>query len=85
MKILLQHTRTLLYMRTDGSWTRLHTEARNFFDSQTAINFAFERQMMDVYITVKFPGDCETVTVPLPVERPPVATIDLSASYQARA
>ncbi|HWD91904.1 MAG TPA: hypothetical protein VG938_06100 [Verrucomicrobiae bacterium] len=85
MKILLQHSRTLLYLRADGSWTRRHTEARNFLDSQTAIIFAFERQMLDVYITVKFPGDSETVAVPLPADRPAVATIDLSDGAHARA
>lgn len=85
MKILLQHTQTLLYLRPDGTWTRHYTEARNFLHSHSAINFAFDKQMMDVYITVKFPGDCETVAVPLPAERPAVATIDLSASVQARA
>jgi hypothetical protein len=85
MKILLQHTRTLLYLRADGTWTRHHTEARNFLDSHTAINYAFERPFMDVYITVKFPGDSDTVAVPLPAERPAVVTIDLSDRHHVRA
>ncbi|HEX4263979.1 MAG TPA: hypothetical protein VH597_06530 [Verrucomicrobiae bacterium] len=84
MKILLQHTQTLLFLRPDGTWTRHATEARNFSHSQTAINYAFERQMADVYITVKFPGDSETVAIPLPAECPAVTTIDLSETPQAR-
>jgi hypothetical protein len=85
MKILLQHTQTLLYLRPDGTWTRRVTEARNFMHSETAINFALDQKMTDVYITVKFPGDSETVTVPMPAMHPTVATVDFSATPQARA
>jgi hypothetical protein len=77
MKILLQHIRTLHYLRADGSWTRNHTEARNFVHSATAIHFAFEHKLTHVYVAVKFPGS-ETVTVPLPAVRPPVSVSAIS-------
>lgn len=65
MKILLQHSRTLHYLRANGSWTRDEKEARDFSHSQTAIDYAFEHKLTHVYVTVKFPGS-ETVAVPLP-------------------
>jgi hypothetical protein len=78
MKILLQHNRTLLYLRADKTWTRYLADARNFEHSEAAINFAFENNMMDVYVTVKFPGDPDAVAVPLP-------SIDVPSQIAARA
>lgn len=66
MRILLQHTKTLKYLRGDDTWTRSDSEARNFVHSETAIAFAHEHGLRDVYITVKFPGDYPEVVVPIP-------------------
>lgn len=66
MRILLQHTQTLHYLRTDNTWTRNHFDARDFTHSDTAIAFARNHGLRDVYVTVKFPGDYPEVVVPLP-------------------
>ena len=73
MKILLQHAQTLKYLRPDETWTRNDSEARNFLHSQKAIEFAFDRNLRDVYITVKFLGGDPDVAVPLPAMRSLVA------------
>lgn len=66
MRILLQHTKTLHYLRADHTWTRNHSEARDFGHSETAIAFAHDSGLRDVYVTVKFPGDYPEVVVPIP-------------------
>jgi hypothetical protein len=70
MKILLQHTRTLQYLRTEEAWTRSEAEARNFQHSQKAIDFAHQHNLTEVYIAVKFPGGDADVVAPLPALRP---------------
>ncbi len=54
MKILLQHTRTQLYLRDVGDWTTNPDEARDFQNSQRAIGFAREHSLAGVQIAVKF-------------------------------
>lgn len=66
MRILLQHKQTLHYLRADHTWTRNHSEARDFAHSECAIAFAQDRGLRDVYVTVKFPGDYPEVVVPIP-------------------
>ena len=84
MKILLQHTRTLQYFRTVEGWTRSETEARNFQHSQHAIDFAYEHNLTDVYITVKFPGsEADDFAAPLPARPQPVAAMTTTESGQA--
>jgi hypothetical protein len=80
MKILLQHTQTLQYLRRDATWTRNDSEARNFLDSGKAIDFAFDHNLTDVYVTVKFLGGDPDVAAPLPGLRPAA-----SAFIQVRA
>ena len=63
MKILLQHTRSLLYVRTVDTWTKSAADAHDFFHSQKAIDFAREYNLTDVYVTVKFPGGDPDVSV----------------------
>jgi hypothetical protein len=70
MKILLQHTQTLKYLRADRTWTRHDSEARTFLHSQRAIDFAFENNLTDVYVAVKFLGGDPDVVAPLPSARP---------------
>ena len=66
MKILLQHTRTLLYVRTADTWTRNEFEARDFQHSQKAIDFAHANNLRDVQIAVKFIDAHYDVVAPLP-------------------
>ncbi|MFO1512759.1 MAG: hypothetical protein U1F83_07580 [Verrucomicrobiota bacterium] len=54
MKILLQHTRTQLYLRSLGNWTANPLEGYDFQHSQRAIDFAHEHGIGGVQIAVKF-------------------------------
>lgn len=66
MKILLQHTRTLLYVRSNETWTKSEFEARDFQHSQKAIDFAHEHNLQDVQIAVKFVDAHYDVVAPVP-------------------
>jgi hypothetical protein len=66
MKILLQHRRTLQYVQTVDAWTKSDTEAQNFGHSQTAIDFAHDHNLSEVYVTIKFLGGDPDVSIPLP-------------------
>jgi hypothetical protein len=67
MKILLQHTRTQLYLRGLGDWTANPHEAYDFQHSQKAIDFARENNLLGVQIAVKFFDSEVDEIVPLPV------------------
>lgn len=54
MKILLQHIRTQLYLRSLGNWTANPHEAHDFQHSQRAIDFAREHGLGGVQLAVKF-------------------------------
>ena len=68
MKILLQHVRTQLYLRSLGNWTANHLEAHDFHHSQRAFDFAREHGLNGVQLAVKFvePEFDEVFPVPLP-------------------
>ena len=54
MKILLQHIRTELFLRSLGNWTANYHEAHDFQHSQRAIDFAREHGLSGVQLAVKF-------------------------------
>jgi hypothetical protein len=54
MRILLQHIRTQLYLKSLGNWTANPYEAFDFEHSQRAIDFAAENKLQGVQILVKF-------------------------------
>jgi hypothetical protein len=66
MKILLQHSQTLRYLRTVNTWTKDDSDAHDFLHSQKAIDFAHEHDLTDVYVTVKFLGGEREVAAPIP-------------------
>jgi hypothetical protein len=76
MKILLQHSRTQLYLRKLGDWTDNAQEAFDFQHSQKAIDFARHHHLAGVQIAVNFvDSDCDEV-VPLPaVASTPVTAV----------
>ena len=54
MRILLQHTRTGLYLRSLGNWSSSPYEALDFQHSQRAIDFARTNQLGGIQIAVRF-------------------------------
>ena len=62
MKILLQHIRTQLYLRSLGNWTANPHDAHDFQHSQRAIDFARDHALSGVQIAVKFmDSECDEV------------------------
>ena len=66
MKILLQHVRTQLYLRSLGNWTPNPGEAFDFRHSQSAIDFTREHDLRGVQIVVKLKSRGGEETFPLP-------------------
>ncbi|MBE0545345.1 MAG: hypothetical protein IH623_28735 [Verrucomicrobia bacterium] len=66
MRILLQHARTQLYLRSLGNWTANPLEAYDFQHSQRAINFAREHALSGVQIAVRFTDSQFDEVFPLP-------------------
>jgi len=54
MRILLQHARTGLYLRSPRNWSSNPYEATDFQHSQRAIDFARSHQLTGVQIAVSF-------------------------------
>lgn len=78
MKILLQHVRTQLYVRSLGNWTANPLEAYDFQHSQRAIDFARDHGLTAVQIAVKFIDAQFDEVFPLPA-----ATITAAQSARA--
>jgi hypothetical protein len=66
MKILLQHVRTQLFVRSLGNWTSNPLEAYDFQHSQRAIDFARDHGLTAVQIAVKFVDAQFDEVFPLP-------------------
>jgi hypothetical protein len=67
MRILLQHVRTQLYLRSLGNWTVSPLEAFDFRLSQSAIEFAREHDLPGVQIVIKVNGHEYEEVFPLPM------------------
>lgn len=70
MKILLQHVRSQLYLKSPGDWTANPFEAFDFQHSQKAIDFARDHDIEGVQIAVKFVDSQFDEVVPLPPYNP---------------
>jgi len=71
MRILLQHIRTQLFLKSLGNWTANPYEAFDFQHSQRAIEFAENNQIQGVQILVKFIDSQFDEAVPLPAGMAP--------------
>ena len=72
MRILLQHTRTQLYLRGLGDWTANPYDAFDFQHSQKAIAFARDHGLTGVQIEVKFVDTEFNEIAPIPPLAPSV-------------
>ena len=66
MRILLQHTRTGLYLKGLGNWTANPYEAFDLQHSQRAIDFARQHRITGVQIAVRFIDSDYDEIAPLP-------------------
>lgn len=66
MRILLQHVRTQLYLRSLGNWTANPLEGHDFQHSQRAVDFARDHGIGGVQIAVKFLDGQFDEVFPLP-------------------
>ena len=73
MRILLQHIRTQLFLKSLGNWTANPYEAFDFEHSQRAIDFAGQNQLQGVQILVKFIDSQFDEAVQLPASTSPSA------------
>ena len=71
MKILLQHGRTQLYLRSVEDWTPDPNQAFDFGSSQRAIEFAREHYIVSAQIAVKFVDPEFDEVFPMPAVTPP--------------
>ena len=77
MKILLQHARTQLYLRSLGNWTADPRDAHDFQDSLRAINFVRKHCITGVQIAVNL-NDLEFDEVlPIPTSNPETVRVSL--------
>jgi hypothetical protein len=70
MRILLQHIRTQLFLKSLGNWTANPYEAFDFEHSQRAINFAEHHRLQGVQILVKFIDSQFDEAVQIPAANP---------------
>ena len=71
MRILLQHIRTQLFLKSLGNWTANPYEAFDFEHSQRAIDFAADNSLQGVQLLVKFIDSQFDEAVQLPSAPPP--------------
>lgn len=69
MRILLQHARTQLYLRSLGRWAANDGDAYDFKHSRRAIEFAREHSIKGVEVSIKFSGSerSEEFAMPIPL------------------
>jgi hypothetical protein len=66
MKILLQHNRTKLFLRSLGSWTHVTDEAHDFKHSQRLLDFVHNNGLDGVQIAVQFSDQQYNEVFPIP-------------------
>jgi hypothetical protein len=74
VRILLQHARTQLYLRSLGNWTMNPLEAFDFQHSQRAVDFARQNDLAGVQIAIKFIDGQYDEVFPLPPLTPTAST-----------
>ena len=79
MRILLQHTRTQLYVRSLGNWCANPHEAYDFQHSQRAVDFAREHALTAVQVAVKFIESEFDEVFPLPTITSPAQSVRSAA------
>jgi hypothetical protein len=84
MDVLLQHSRTALYLKRDLSWTDQREEGYVFISSGEAIDFAIEHHLTEVEIVLFFRDLGHSLVVPFQQEPIPEAANSPAAKSERR-
>lgn len=68
MDVLLQNSKTALYLKRDLAWTARREDAFVFISSAEAIDFAYEHRLNDVQIILFFKDLSYSLVVPFQPE-----------------
>jgi hypothetical protein len=66
MNIVLQHSKSSLYMVEPGNWTSRWEEAKTFANSEKALEFVKSCRLVDLQIVLKWPGEKHDVVLAVP-------------------
>jgi hypothetical protein len=80
MRILLQHTKTGLYLDDSGAWVKDINQALDFGNSQRAIEYARTNHILEAHVVAAFPSGPHLECVYFPIESRPVKTVRRSAA-----
>ncbi len=81
MKIVLQHAKTELYLKGQGTWTSNVSEALDFGSSKRAIKYLKQNELPGVQVLVAFvePPCIDSVALQLPPPSHPAAAFKSAA------
>jgi hypothetical protein len=65
MRILLQQIDTLSYYTESGEWSPAGSEAKDFPNSTTAIDFCLATKLYGVQLVLKFPEEKQEIVIPV--------------------
>ena len=65
MKVVIQSTRTLKFLRADHSWEQNVTEALCFQTSMRALDFCIRHKLQDIQILLRFHDGTPDVILPV--------------------
>lgn len=66
MRILIQNTKSLLFIGEQGSWSKEATEAHGFSSTVKAIGYIRSSQLKNVRVVLKFAKDSLDVYITVP-------------------
>ena len=75
MDVLMQSTKTALYLKRDLSWTPALDAAHAFMSSGEAIDFVYAHHLKDVQLVLFFRELKHSLIVPFQIEAPPEASL----------
>lgn len=78
MKFLIQHKKTKLFLKQDGTWTRDLDQGKDFASSIAAVNYCLTEKMQEVFIVLAFEEER------LNLRLDPFAVVHVGAERQAR-
>ena len=83
MEILIQRTKSALYLQSENSWTTDPEHAITFVSSDQAIAYCQANRISDVMLALKFEDSRFDLTIPLEPPKAPLRPAEKPATRRA--